>query len=101
MHLAALALLPALALSAPPPTSKRISVLLVPMDQGAEAATVKLETYMNEALGQYPNLSVKKTDELFGLPPDEEAAAALKRAEAGYSEGRTAFDARANDDAER
>ncbi len=45
--------LPALALAAPPPTPRRVSALLIPMDQGAEATAVKFETYMNEALEQF------------------------------------------------
>ena len=31
------ALLPAVALAAPPPTARRISALLIPMDQGPKA----------------------------------------------------------------
>jgi hypothetical protein len=100
MNLVVLALVPTL-LSAPPPTSKRMAVLLVPMDQGAEAATVKLEAYMNEALEQYPSLQIKKTDELFGLPADDEAEASLKRAEKGFDESRAAFDSRNAEEAER
>ncbi|MHB8876970.1 MAG: PEGA domain-containing protein [Myxococcaceae bacterium] len=101
MKLALLALLPTLALGAPPPTQKKIAVLMVPMDQGAESATVRLEAYMNEALEQYPGLVVKKNDELFGLPADEQAESSLKRAETGFGESRDAFDARDTADAER
>jgi hypothetical protein len=100
MNLAALALVPALLVSAAP-TTKKIAVLIVPMDQGAEATTVRLEAYMNEALEAYPGLQVKKNDELFGLPSDEDAEASLKRAETGFAESRDAFDARDNADAER
>ncbi|MFL5322072.1 MAG: PEGA domain-containing protein [Myxococcaceae bacterium] len=101
MNLVALALLPALTLSAPPPSGKRISVVLVPMDQGAEAATVKLESYMNEALEAYSNLNLKKTDDTFGTPKDENAEASLKRAETGYTESKSAYDSHDYEDAER
>src|SRR5256885_692176 len=100
MNLVALALVPTL-FASPPPTTKRIAVLIVPMDQGAEASTVKLESYITEALEQYPSLSLKKTDELFGLPTDEEGEASLKRAEKGFDESKAAFDGRDTEDAER
>ncbi|MBI3185201.1 MAG: PEGA domain-containing protein [Myxococcales bacterium] len=101
MNPVALALLPALALSAPPPTTKRIAVLLVPMDMGAEASTVKLEAYMNESLEQHRSYVLRKTDDLFGLPSDEQAEASLKRARTGFEESRLAFEAREEEDAER
>ncbi len=101
MTLAVLALVSVVAGASPPAAPKRIAVLMVPMDRGAEAATVRLETYMNEALEQLPGLQVKKSEEAFGLPPDEEAEASLKRAETGYGESRLAFDARETADAER
>lgn len=96
-----LALLPVVALAAPPPTPRRISALLIPMDQGAEENSVKLETHMNEALEQFPNFTVRKPEELFGMPPDEEAQAALKRGEKGFAESLTAYEAREYEDAER
>ncbi len=89
------------ALAAPPPTQRRISVLMVPMDKGAESLQVKLETYMLEALNEYQGLQVKTTDELFGTPQDEEAEASLKRAETGYKESKDAFESRNYEDAER
>ncbi len=101
MKLLALALLPSVALSTPPPTTKRIAVLLVPMDQLAEANVVKLEAYMNEALGTYAGYAVKRSDDLFGLPVDDEAEQSLERANTGYSESRAAFEARDLEDAER
>jgi tetratricopeptide (TPR) repeat protein len=101
MHYAALALLPSLILQAPAPTTKRTAVLLIPMDKGAESQVVMLESYMIEALSQFPSAAIKKTDELLGLPPDEEAEAALKRSEGGYKEGKASFDAREWEDAER
>lgn len=101
MNLVALALLPALTLSAPAPSTKRITVVLVPMDQGAESATVKLESYMNEAVENFANYKVKKTDDTFGVPKDDNAEASLKRAEQGFTESKAAYDARDYDDAER
>jgi hypothetical protein len=71
------------------------------MDQGAETRTLKLESYMNEALEEFPTVIVKKSDDLFGLPPDEEGQKALERAEAGYREGRAAWEATQYEDAER
>lgn len=94
-------LLSTAALAAPPPTPRRISVLVVPMDKGAESLQVKLETYMLETLGEYQGLTIKPTDELFGNPPDEESEASLKRAELGFKESKEAFEARSYEDAER
>lgn len=94
-------LLPAVALAAPPPTPRRISALLIPMDQGAEGTTVKLETYMNEALEQFSGFTVKKPEELFGMPADDEASASLKRGQKGLEESIEAYTARDYEDAER
>jgi hypothetical protein len=96
-----LALLPAVALAAPPPTARRISALLIPMDQGAEGNTVKLETFMNEALEQFSGFTVKKPEELFGMPADDEAQASLKRGDKGLEESVAAYEARDYEDAER
>ncbi|HYH98013.1 PEGA domain-containing protein [Hyalangium sp.] len=96
-----LALLPVVALAAPPPTPRRVSALLIPMDQGAEGITVKLETYMNEALEQFSGFTVKKPEELFGMPPDDEAQASLKRGSKGLEESLAAYEARDYEDAER
>src|SRR5438067_571880 len=96
-----LALLPALAFASPAPTIKRISPLLIPMDQGAESSSLMIETFMNEALEHYGNLQLKKSDDLFDTPADDAATMALKRAEHGYEEGRTSFDAHQYKDAER
>lgn len=98
---AVLVLAPALAFAAPPPQKKRVSVVLVPMDQGAEANTVKLESYMYEALEAYQNFNLKKAEDAFGLPKDEDAEASLKRAETGFSESKSAYEAREYEDAER
>lgn len=95
------ALLPVVALAAPPPTPRRIAVLLVPMDKGAEAWSVKVEAYMNEALKEYSGLNVKTSDDLFGIPADDEAEASLKRAETGFNESKAAFEKREYEDAER
>jgi hypothetical protein len=94
-------LLPAVALAAPPPTPRRISALLIPMDQGAEGTSVKLETYMNEALEQFSGFTVKKPEELFGMPADDEASASLKRGQKGLEESLEAYTARDYEDAER
>jgi hypothetical protein len=94
-------LLPAVALAAPPPTPRRISALLIPMDQGAEGSSVKLETYMNEALEQFSGFTVKKPEELFGMPADDEASASLKRGQKGLEESLEAYNARDYEDAER
>ncbi|MBK7860034.1 MAG: PEGA domain-containing protein [Archangiaceae bacterium] len=94
-------LLPTLAFASPPPTSRRIAVLLVPMDKGAEAWSVRVESYMNEALKEYSGLSVKTSDDLFPVPADEDAEASLKRAETGFTESKAAFDKRDYEDAER
>jgi hypothetical protein len=96
-----LALLPAVALAAPPPTGRKISALLIPMDQGAEATCVKLETYMNEALEQFSGFTVRKPEELFGMPADDEAEASLKRGSQGLKESLAAYQARDHEDAER
>lgn len=96
-----LALLPALALAAPPPTPRRISALLIPMDQGAEAHSVKFETYMNEALEQFQGFTVRKPEDLFGMPADDEAQASLKRGSKGLEESLAAYEAKEYEDAER
>lgn len=96
-----LALLPAVALATPPPIARRISALLIPMDQGAEGSTVKLETFMNEALEQFSGFTVKKPEELFGMPADDEAQASLKRGSKGLEESVAAYEARDYEDAER
>ena len=96
-----LALLPALALAAPPPTPRRISALLIPMDQGAEAHSVKFESYMNEALEQFQGFTVRKPEDLFGMPADDEAQASLKRGSKGLEESLAAYEAREYEDAER
>lgn len=98
----AVTLLPTLVFAAPPrPTNKRVSAVLVPMDQGAEGSTVKLESYMYEALEAYPTFTLKKADDAFGLPKDEAAEASFKRAETGFTESKAAYVARDYEDAER
>lgn len=100
MKALALALLPALALAASP-TPRRVSALLIPMDPTAEASTVKLEGYMNEALGQFNSFTVRKPEELFGLPSDPDAEASLAAAKKGYEESLAAFEQKNYEDAER
>ncbi|ADO70940.1 PEGA domain-containing protein [Stigmatella aurantiaca] len=101
MNVLALTLLPALALASPPPSARRVSALLIPMDQGAEARGVKLETYMNEGLEQFSGFTVRKPEELFGMPPDDEAKASLQRGSQGLSASVKAYEANDYEDAER
>lgn len=101
MKALALALLPALALAASPTAPRRVSALLIPMDPTAEASTVKLEGYMNEALEQFNGFAVHKPDQLFGLPGDSEAEASLERGKKGYEESLAAFEQKNYEDAER
>jgi hypothetical protein len=102
MKALALALLPALALAAsPPPTPRRVSALLIPMDQGAEAQTVKLEGYILEGLEQFSQFTVRKPEELFGMPQDEEAQAAFQRGTGGLTQSVKAYEANDYEDAER
>ncbi|MBZ4417141.1 PEGA domain-containing protein [Myxococcus sp. RHSTA-1-4] len=95
-----LALLPALALAAPPP-ARRISSLVVPMDPAAETGSVQMEGYMNAALGHFDGFSVRKPEELFGMPEDTAAKASLDRGRKGYSESVAAFDKKEYEEAER
>lgn len=101
MRLALLfSLLAVTALAAPPP-SRRVGALILPMDKGAEALTLKIESFANSALEEYQGITVRTNDELFGVPPDEEAVASLKRADTGYKESKASFDDRSYEDAER
>jgi len=101
MKALALLLLPALALAAPPPPGpRRVSTLLIPMDPPAEAMGPKLENYMNEALSQFQGLSMRKPEELLGLPADTEAQRALERGRKGYEESLAAFEKKDYEDAE-
>ncbi|MBN8231414.1 PEGA domain-containing protein [Corallococcus macrosporus] len=96
----ALVLLPALALSASP-SPGRISALLIPMDPSSESSGVQMESYMNDALGNFASYSVRKPRDLFGLPDDPAAQASFQRAKKGYEESLKAFEARDYEDAER
>jgi hypothetical protein len=96
-----LALLPAVALAAPPPTARKISALLIPMDQEAEGTSVKLQTYLNDSLEQFSGFTVRKPEELFGMPPNEDAQASLKRGTSGLAESLAAYEAKDYEDAER
>ena len=92
--------LPTLALAAPPP-ARRISSLLVPMDPASQSASVQMEVYMNDALGHFDGFAVRKPEELFGMPEDTAAKAALERANKSFSESAAAFDKREYEEAER
>lgn len=96
-----LLLLPTLALAAPPAESHRIGSLIIPMDPTSEASAPKIEAYMDEALGQFPAYSVRKSEDLFGLPLNGDAQASLKRGQQGYQESLASFEKRDFDDAER
>lgn len=87
--------------AAPPPTEKRIAALIVPMDKGAESHALKIEGFIGEALKEYQGFTVKTSDDLFGILPDEDAAASLKRAQTGFNESRIDFDNRQYEPAER
>ncbi|MBE2250081.1 MAG: PEGA domain-containing protein [Myxococcus sp.] len=87
--------------AAPPPTERRIAALIVPMDKGAESHALKLEGFIGDALKEYPGFTVKTSDELFGILPDEDAAASLKRAQTGFAESKADFDNRQYEPAER
>ncbi len=87
--------------AAPPPTERRIAALLVPMDKGAESHALKIEGFIGEALKEYQGFTVKTSDDLFGILPDEDAAASLKRAQTGFTESRIDFDNRQYEPAER
>ncbi|MFZ5441628.1 MAG: PEGA domain-containing protein [Myxococcota bacterium] len=101
MRLALLSTLLAATVFAAPPAEKRVGALILPMDKGAEALTLKIEAFANSALEEYQGLTVRTNDELFGVPPDEEAVASLKRADTGFKESKAAFDDRNYEDAER
>ncbi|WP_205519739.1 PEGA domain-containing protein [Pyxidicoccus caerfyrddinensis] len=95
-----LALLPALALAAPPP-ARTVTSLVVPMDPASESASVRMEGYMNDALGNFASFTVRKPEELFGMPEDTAAKASLDRARKGLSESVAAFDKKEYEEAEK
>lgn len=97
--LAFLTILPALAIAAP--SGGRIAALVIPMDKGAEAQVLRVEAFVNEALNEYQGFTVKTSDELFSVLPDEDAAASLKRAQLGFAESKIDFDGRQYEPAER
>ena len=100
--LSVVAVLPGqVAWAASPPSEKRISALILPMDKASEALTLKIESFSNEALNEYQGLTVRTSDDLFGVAADEDAAASFKRAETGFKESKAAFDERNYEDAER
>ncbi len=87
--------------AASPPSEKRVSALILPMDQASEALTLKVESFSNEALNEFQGIVVRNSDTLFGIATDEEAAASFKRAETGFKESKVSFDERNYEDAER
>lgn len=99
--LTVLCAVPALALASPAQKTHRVSPLLIAMDQAAESKSLKIEGYMNDALEDFPNVVLTKSDDLFGIPPDDEGEVALKKAEAAYAEARISFDATQYEDAEK
>jgi hypothetical protein len=98
-------LLPVAALAGPPKDGGRggirVGAMVIPMDQGAEASSVEVEGYINDALEVYPNFQLKKMEELLGTPPDQGAADAMRRFQKGYDESRAAYDSGKYDEAER
>ena len=101
MKALALLLLPSLALAAPPSRGQRIGALVVPMDPASEASTPKLENFMGEALKEFPGITVRTAEDLFGLPLDTEAQLSLKRGKQGFDESLAAFEKKEYEDAER
>lgn len=95
-----LALLPTLALAAPP-AARRVSSLIVPMDPVSETGSVRMEGYMNTALTHFEGFTVRKPEELFGMPEDPAAKAALERGRKGFSDSVAAFDKKEYEEAER
>lgn len=78
-----------------------IATIVLPLDRGSEALSLKLEGFSNQALSEYEGFQVRTSEALFGSTPDDEAAQSLKRAEFGFSEGKAAFEARKFEDAEQ
>lgn len=83
------------------PAEKRLAAIIIPMDKASEQLTLRIEGYANEALSEFDGLTLKTSDQLFGVTPDDDAVASLKRAELGFSESRAAFEGHQYDDAER
>ena len=96
-----LVLLPTMAWASPAPNPHSIAALVVPQDREAEASGLQLTTYMDDALATFDGFQVRRSEELFGLPVDEEVQMAFSRAEKGYQDGKASFDKRNYEDAER
>jgi hypothetical protein len=79
----------------------RAGVLLVPMDRGAEARIPQLEGYLSEALVRQRRHQTRTSDELFGVAPDREAEAALRRAYRELDRGKAELVANKPSEAER
>jgi hypothetical protein len=56
---------------------------------------------MNDALGNFASFTVRKPEELFGMPEDTAAKASLDRARKGLSESVAAFDKKEYEEAEK
>lgn len=80
---------------------QRVATIVIPIDKASEPLTLKLERFVNEALREYPSWQVKTSDDLFGLAVDEQAQAALKRADAWHLEAQALFEATRREDAEQ
>jgi hypothetical protein len=79
---------------------QRLSALVLPMDEGVETLTLKIENYANESLREYASFKVRTSDELFGLPNDKEGEASLQRAKLGLDESKESFAGKAYAEAE-
>ena len=80
---------------------KRLAVVLIPMNEGAYGSALKVEGFMNDALEPYQAVKLKKMEELFPVEQDEAAEAALRRAEAGLTESKAAWESKDYDEAEK
>ncbi len=87
--------------AAPPPATKRMAALILPMDKTAESQMLLVEGYVNETLGEYQGVALKSSEDLFGLPVDDEANANFKRAEASFVDAKASFESRKFDEAEK
>jgi hypothetical protein len=71
------------------------------MDKASEPMALKLEGFVDETLREFATWQVKTTDELFGVAPDDEAVAGLKRAEASHAEAQALYAAKKGEEAEK
>ena len=80
---------------------KRVAALIIPMDKKVEPLTLRLESSINDALREIEGVSLKTSDDLFGVAPDESGAAALKRADRSFLEGKALYESRNYEGAEK